>query len=223
MQERDKAVRMVPYPVLERALEDLITKVVAAMRGGKRSGSERSRLAQQQVDVIMFGMLVTRALRGANIWGIRIETNLVATENGFDLRFTSTEMKGHRKFNTSCPDELVPIIKDYLRHGYKALTGRAGGDGDILLVNGHGNPFDRNSFSGKVPRMPRRLIGKPINAHLFRHIVATHAAQVWKLTPTELAAFLAHRSPLTRMRYYEVTNPALAARRVDGFRRASKE
>ena len=67
--------------------------------------------------------------------------------------------------------------------------------------------------------MSRRLIGKPINAHLFRHIVATQAAQVWKLTPTELAAFLAHRSPLTCMKYYEVTNPALAARRVDEFRR----
>ncbi len=162
------------------------------MRVGKRSGYERIRLAQQQVDVIIFGLLVTRALRGANIRGIRIGTNLVAMENGFDLRFSSSEMKGHRKFVTSCPDELVPIIKHYLRHGFKALTGRPAGDGDILLANRRGKPFDRNSFSSKVGRMSQRLIGKPINAHLFRHIVATHAAQVWKLTPTELAAFLAH-------------------------------
>jgi Phage integrase family len=210
---------MVSYPVIERTLKDLVSKVIAAMRGCKSSGSDRIRLAQQQVDVIIFGLLVTRALRGANIWGIRIGTNLVATDCGFDLRFSPTEMKGHRKFETSCPDELAAIIKYYLRHGYRALTGRTAGEGDVLLVNRRGKPFDRSSFISKVPRMSRRLIGKPINAHLFRHIVATHAAQEWKLTPTELAAFLAHRSPLTCMKYYEVTNPALAAVRVDEFRR----
>ncbi len=219
VQERDKAVRMVPYPVLEQAFEDLVKKVMMAMRVGKQSNDDRVRLAQQQIDVIIFGLLVTRALRGANIWGIQIGTNLITSEHQYNLRFCSSEMKGHRKFEISCPDELTPIIKDYIRHGYKALTGRVACDGDILLVNRRGKPFDRSSFSSKVPRMSRRLIGKPINAHLYRHIVATHAAQQWKLTPTELAAFLCHRSPLTCMKYYEVTNPTLAAGRVDDFRR----
>jgi integrase len=223
VQERDKASRMTPYPKLELAFKNLINNVSTATHSGKRSGDEQTRLALQQVDAIIFGLLVTRALRGANIWGIRFGTNLVATDSGFDLRFGSSEMKGHRKFETPCPDELTAIIKDYLRRGYKVLTGRVACDGDVLLVNRRGNPFDRNSFSSKVPRMSRKLIGKSINAHLFRHIVATHAAQEWKLTPTELAAFLAHRSPLTCMKYYEVTSPTLAAGRVDGFRQEGKK
>ncbi|MEE9296696.1 MAG: hypothetical protein V3W34_17265, partial [Phycisphaerae bacterium] len=81
----------------------------------------------------------------------------------------------------------------------------------------------RSSFGAIVKRLSRRLIGKPINAHLYRHIVATHAAQVWKLTPTELAAFLGHRSPMTVMKFYEVTNPTLAAERVDRFRSGEGE
>ncbi len=218
VQERDKATRMVPYPVIEHAFNDISKKVLIAMRARKKSNCDRIRLAKQQVDAIIFGLLVTRALRGANIRGIRIGTNLITIDDKFELHYNASEMKGHRKFDTPCPDELTIIIKDYLKQGYKILTGRAACDGDILLVNGSGKPFDRNPFTAKVRRMSRRLIGKPINAHLFRHIVATQAAQVWKLTPTELAAFLAHRSPLTCMKYYEVTNPAMAAKRIDGFR-----
>jgi len=37
------------------------------------------------------------------------------------------------------------------------------------------------------------------------------------MTPTELAAFLAHRSFNTVMKYYEVTNPTQAAERLDTF------
>jgi len=90
-----------------------------------------------------------------------------------------------------------------------------------LLLNRDGKPLEQPAFAAKVRRLSRRLLGKAVNPHLFRHIVATHAAQVWKLTPTELAAFLTHRSPMTCMKYYEVTNPTLAAARVDEFRSKS--
>ena len=43
-------------------------------------------------------------------------------------------------------------------------------------------------------------------------------ARVRKMTPTELAAFLAHRSVLTVMKYYEMTSPARAAERFDVLR-----
>jgi len=73
-------------------------------------------------------------------------------------------------------------------------------------------------FGPRVEHLSSRPIRKRLNPHLFGHIVATHAAQVWRMTPTALAAFLAHRSVLTVMKYYEVTGPAKAAERVDGFR-----
>ena len=41
------------------------------------------------------------------------------------------------------------------------------------------------------------------------------------MTPTELAAFLAHKSVTTLMKFYEVTNPTKAAERLDTFRAQS--
>jgi integrase len=211
---------MVPFTALQSALEAMLDEVTMAMKkNSKASQADRKRIASMQVDLIILGLLVSRALRSANIIGIRFERNLVAADAGYELSFQASEMKGHRKFETPLPAELVPVVKDYLRAGYRSLTGKMPTLGDLLLVNRNGRPFGRSAFSSKVRKMSRRLLGKPVNAHLFRHIVATHAAQVWKLTPTELAAFLAHRSPLTCMKFYEVTNPALAAARVDEFRK----
>ena len=83
------------------------------------------------------------------------------------------------------------------------------------------NPLTATTFHNRVIRLSHKLVGKPLHPHIFRHMVATHAAQVWKLTPTELAAFLAHRNPMTLMKFYEVTDPAKAAARVDEFRTES--
>jgi site-specific recombinase XerD len=214
---RDKASRMVRYSTLLQAWQDLLGRVMKAMRSG-RSGSDAATLASRQVNVLILGLLATRALRRLNIVTIRLGTNLVRTEDGFVLRFTGDEMKGHRRFETTVPDELTPILEDYLRRGYRALSGRQPADGDLLLLSRNGTPFELGSLGQKVKRLTKRLIGKRVNPHLFRHIVATHAAQVWKMTPTELAAFLDHKSVLTVMKYYEVTSPTQAARRMDELR-----
>lgn len=174
-----------------------------------------------QVDTIIFGLLTTRALRRANIIGIRIDKNLVRVAGGFELRYDAREMKGNRKFETRLPAELVPVVDDYLARGYRALTGRPPAAGDWLLVNRRGQPIDGALFGGRVRALSRRHLGKQLHPHLFRHVFATHAAQCWKLTPVELAAFLAHKSVLTVMRFYEVSNPVLAAERVDACRRTT--
>jgi integrase len=222
VEERDQATRMAPYADLEAAFATLVSDVAKSSKPRKRTAEDGALVARRQVDAIIFGLLVTRALRSSNIRGIRIGDNLVRSDDGFELRFTAREMKGHRKFETSLPTELTTILDDYLRQGYRALTGRAPQEGDMLLVTRRGNPFGSGSFHQRVKRLSRRLVGKPIHPHFFRHIVATHAAQVWKMTPTELAAFLAHRSATTCMKYYEVTSPSLAAERVDALRESAR-
>ncbi len=67
--------------------------------------------------------------------------------------------------------------------------------------------------------LAKKRLGYEINAHLFRHIAATYAAQELKMTPVELAALLGHRSPNTCMKYYEVTNPSLAAEKFDSSKK----
>lgn len=218
VEERDKASRMVPYPVVLRGYGEVLEKATDAMRGRGHRRIDGQQLAQLQVDAIVLGLLTTRALRRANIIGIRIGQNLVCTEEGCDLRFASHEMKGHRRFDTQLPAELVPVVKEYLRSGYRALTGRKLEDGDFLLVTRRGTPLDAATFTSLVARLTKKHMGRRLNPHLFRHIVATHAAQVWRMTPPELAAFLAHRNVTTVMRYYEVTNPIRAAQRIDAFR-----
>ena len=192
------------------------------MKPNRRKEISPKRLAAFQVNAIIFGLLVGRALRQRNIRDLRVGKNLIELDDGgYELRYAASEMKGHRAFSTSCPTELVPIIRDYVRHGFQVLTGRDPRDGDVLLRSAKGNPFTAASFYKRVISLSQKLVGKPLHPHFFRHMVATHAAQVWKLTPTELAAFLSHRNPMTLMKFYEVTDPAKAAARVDEFRTES--
>lgn len=218
VEERDKAVRIAPFPVVHRGFHKIFAATMDLMKNSRRTAKDDSRLATMQVDTIIIGILTTRALRCANIIGMKVDKNIVKTADGFELRYESKEMKGHRKFETSLPDELVPIMEDYLAHGYRVLTGRHPSADDRLLINRRGKPLGGHSLGQRVRQLTRKYVGKQLHPHLFRHIVATHAAQVWKMTPTELAAFLAHKSVMTVMKYYEVTNPARAAERFDAFR-----
>jgi site-specific recombinase XerD len=218
VEERDKAVRIVPYPQVERAYRDYVARVADFMKPSRRKEISPGRLAALQVNAIMLGLLVSRALRQRNIRRLQVGKNLVEVDGGYELRYASSEMKGHRAFSTSCPAELVPIVRHYVRHGFQVLTGKEVRDGDILLRSKRGNPLTSTTFRNRVISLSQKMVGKPLHPHIFRHIISTHAAQVWKLTPTELAALLAHRNPMTLMKFYEVTDPAKAAARVDEFR-----
>ncbi len=217
VQERDKAARLVPFEMLQSGLSKLLDHVAAAARRG--SGAGGAALATLQVDALVLGLLVTRALRTRNIREIHVGHNLIEADGRFFLRFKPNEMKGHRAFETTVSVELVPILRDYLHRGFQALAGRPPVEGDILLLNRRGQPLDA-SFGARVRKISPRWIGRSINPHLFRHIFATHAAQILRLTPLELAALLAHRSAQTCMKFYEITSPTLAAARFDDLRQA---
>lgn len=217
VEERDKAVRMAPFPVVEQGYRKLLDKVTAAMGSGSRKLSDPA-LAKLQADAIIMGLLTTRALRRLNLVNIHLGTNLIQNGNGYELRYNAAEMKGHRRFDVSVPAELAPVITDYLRRGYRVLSGRMPADGDLLLLTSRGTPVGEDGFGARVGSLTQKYVGKRLYPHLYRHIVATHAAQVWRMTPTELAAFLGHRNVLTVMKYYEVTSPTRAAERFDAFR-----
>ena len=218
VQERDKAARVVPFIDLQLGLRKARESVLAAQKSKSCRENGAGRLAALQVDAIILGLLTTRGLRSRNIRGIRIGVNLMESGDTLVLKFSAAEMKGHRAFETTAPDDLSALIRDYLHKGFAALAGRPPAQGDHALLTRKGTPFSSGSFGKRVRRIARTYVGRRLNPHLFRHILATHAAQVLKLTPTELAALLAHRSPMTVMKYYEVTNPTLAAERFDVLR-----
>lgn len=215
VQQRDKAARMAPHPVLVHALRDTIDAVSGSARNCPRDGAGRRKLAVRQADTIIFGLLVLRGLRSRNIRDARIHTNLRQTEDGFRLCYSGSEMKGHRAYEVNVPEPLVPVIADYLLYGYQTLTGKKPFQGDSFLVTQKGRPLMKGTFAARVRRITRRAVGRELHPHIFRHVLATHAAQVLRLTPPELAALLGHRSVQTVMRYYEVTSPDLAAGRLD--------
>lgn len=218
--ERDKAARMAPFAELERGLRSMLEKVASASRSWRADNAVR--LASLQIDTIILGILMTRALRSSNLCEMRIGRNLIAVDDGYILKFTAAEMKGHRSFETTIPAELVTVMQDYLHRGYAALAGHAPSDGEPVFITRSGTPFNKGTLHVRVQRLTRKYVGRALNPHIFRHIVATHAAQTLKLTPTELAAFLCHRSPMTVMRFYEVTNPTRAATRFDQFRKGGE-
>ncbi|HUU95276.1 MAG TPA: hypothetical protein VM487_06030 [Phycisphaerae bacterium] len=154
VEERDKATRMVPYPQVEQAYRDYVARVADLMKPSRRKDISPGRLAALQVNAIMLGLLVGRALRQRNIRRLQIGKNLIEVDGGYELRYAASEMKGHRAFSTFCPAELVPIVRNYVRRGFQALTGKEPHDGDVLLRSKRGNPLTAATAPGPPPPEP---------------------------------------------------------------------
>ncbi len=156
--ERDKASRMVPYSDLRTTYDHFISKVKRQIAKKGKSSKESCDLAKMEVEAIILGILIKRVLRSKNIRLMKLNQNLIRTEDGFLLKYSCEEMKGHRKFETTCPTELIEIFEDYLKTGYKLLHGKEPKDSDHIILNTKGKVYKQQAFSGMAKwRDPLKL------------------------------------------------------------------
>ncbi|WP_083656680.1 tyrosine-type recombinase/integrase [Mongoliimonas terrestris] len=172
--------------------------------------SVRARLAYRDTLVVAF--FTVAPIRIRNMAMIDVGVHLVRSDQAYELRFTADQTKNRRPLSLQITPELTPIVEHYLervrpcfpKSGSAALWLRAGG-GRLAL----------NSIYQRVTATTRRLLGQPVNPHLFRTIAATAMADHSPETARLAAPLLGHADFGTTERHY------ICSRQIDASRKIS--
>ncbi len=125
-------------------------------------------------DGLMIALLAARPLRVSNFACMLLGKNLVATTDGYWLRFEASECKNRRPIDVPMPVELTPFLERYLERHRPVLS--RGGESHRLWVAKTGSAMTRGSIYGRIVDLTRRAFGEAVNPHLFRDCAATSVA-----------------------------------------------
>jgi hypothetical protein len=140
----------------------------------------------------------------------------------WELRFTAEQMKTRDPFAVTLPDELTPVLDEWVASGgwrdyllshppINPATAQRDPEGslihDIYLMYPAtgGQVWSEDSIRRDVKRWSPSIFDKELTPHLIRHIVATFMMSDRR--NAELAAALLHNKPATMRRFYDLTSP----------------
>jgi integrase len=90
------------------------------------------------------------------------------SEEFWQVHFEPGETKGGREVDLLLPQELVPLLEDYLEHHRPLLV--LGQDPGFLFLNCKGRPMNRHSLTNLVGRLTQRYVGRRVTPHIFRYV-----------------------------------------------------
>ena len=209
---RDKRVGMQPAEDVEKLGFDMM---YAAEHDRFRAKVERAVLFR---DGLLLTMLVKRSLRRGNITAIEIGRQLQRRDKDWWLHFTASEMKSHRPFECSVPEELTIHLDRYIDVYRPILIGcsrKALAPTSALWISKQGTHMTPSAVAYQIKARTEEEFGKPINPHKFRHIYATDTAL---LTPSETGSIqfgLGHADQKVSEEYYNLAQMVEAGRHFD--------
>ncbi|MBI3895966.1 MAG: hypothetical protein HY313_08540 [Acidobacteria bacterium] len=187
-----KRHKWVKYDVLD-AVPELIQKEIET---GKVSGTKNVALATQSALLMRWLTLLPwrqRNLRecklgsrdeGGNLFKAEIPdfetvdvppwaevaSRLNPKEKFWQFDFRPGETKTGIEVNGFVPQELVPLLEDFLNYHRSRLV--QGDDPGTLFLNSEGRPFSASGLNSLVGDLTIRYCGKRVNVHLCRDIFA---------------------------------------------------
>lgn len=209
----DKALLIFPYHELEQAVGDAIADVEKAEKLRRIGRISYQELAARYMDAIILTLLATRGLRSSNIRMIRLDKHVVRRGDDVFLRFDTTEMKNHIDFETTVPPILRSVWDRFVQEiRPKVATAQSGSH---LLFARSGRPFSAGTFGQRVRAVGWKYVGRHVQPHLYRHLLACHIARDLKLDPATLQRMMGHQNMTTTFLYYAPVSPSEAAAMVD--------
>jgi integrase len=203
---RDKRLRVVsPALLLKRAVSEM------RRLHNARTPSRTRRTAGRYRDAFVVAFLATRPIRLENVSAIELGRHLTKVGDRYWCRFSPTETKEGRPLEFPMPASLTPWLDHYLSI-YLPLLLR-GRQRSRLWISIRSTPMDDNSVYYSVVRCTERLIGKPINPHLFRDCVATIIAELAPKEVRIISKILRHSNLSTVEDYYNQAGMLSAGRR----------
>ncbi len=220
---RDKRIGMQPAEDVEKLAYDMMH---AAEHDRFRPRIERAVLFR---DGLLLAMLVTRALRRANITSVEIGRQLRRCGEHWRLSFGGDEMKSHRLFECSVPDELTAPLNRYIEIHRPTLiqcSRKLLAPTNALWISKQGTHMTSSAVAHQIKARTIEEFGRPINPHKFRHIYATDSAT---LTPSDAGSIrfgLGHASHKMSEDYYNLALMVDAGQKydetIDSLRKAGR-
>ena len=114
--------------------------------------------------------------------------------------FSSEETKTRNVVRCFLPNQLIPLLEDYVANHRLQLVGNT--DRGTLFVNDHGRPFNAQSLEIRMGRITMRYAGRRVTPHLFRDVFAVAWLDDHPEDSATLSKILWHRNINTTMRVY---------------------
>lgn len=171
---KDKTARMV-------SVTDLINVAVSDFPKRRPPAVNGRRLANQAGRAVAVLLLATRPLRNQNYREARIGTHIYQRDGKWYLAFSGADGPATLKrkerngalnvYKTDIPDFVVPYLEQYLSVWRPLLA--ADPANEVLFLTHAGRPYNRGEFGRWIKEATLKWLGKQVNPHLFRDIVAT--------------------------------------------------
>ena len=166
-------------------------------------------------DAMILLVLSASPIRLRNLAGLGIGQQIRHEGERWAIHLHETETKGHNRLAYLLPRHIGPYMARYLGE-VRPAYGPAGTCDALWLALG-GRPLACNSVYGRIVEVTTRLLGMPINPHLFRSCAATSLVEEVPEAARLAAPLLGHRYFETTERYYVRAGQIEASRRVNAL------
>jgi integrase/recombinase XerD len=203
---RLKRLRVVsPVLLLDVAIAEMSRQQKAQSRSRSRWTAGRYR------DALIIAILATRPLRLANLTSMELGKHLTKEEDIYWCRFSGAETKEGEPLEFPMPRVLTSWIDHYLSLHRPLL--RRGMQSRRLWIATRSTPMVDNTVYCRVTLVTERLVGRPINPHLFRDCVATFIAEEAPEQVQIIARILGHSSLAAGEEHYNQAGMLSAQKR----------
>ena len=177
----------------------------AAMREMKRLHRRYQNAATRRVagtlrDALLIAFLALRPIRLENLSAIELGRHLMKIGDRYWCRFVGIETKEKAPLEFALPECLTPWMDLYLGV-YRPLLLRKRTT-EYLWISIRSTPMVDNSIYCRVTECTKRLLGRPINPHLFRDCAATTVAELAPEHIGIISRILGHSNLATAERHY---------------------
>ncbi len=162
-------------------------------------------------DTLMVAVLAARPLRRRSLSVIAIGEHLIDGGDHFRLVLEEEDTKTGLPIAFALPDALAPYIRRYLdHHRPRLLRGAVTG---ALWVTQARAPLSINGTATRVKVATRRILGRELTPHLFRHAAATSTAISAPAEARLIRGLLGHKTLAMANRVYNKAGALDAGRR----------
>ena len=186
------------------------------MTEAEQSGTPRWQACQYR-DGLVIAFLAARPLRRRNLAGLRIGHSLIRQGSDWWIDIPAAETKTGRPISMPLSEDLSAAVDHYLTAHRQVLARRHGywwqDPGTALWLSSHGSPMTETALYDRLVRATRKVLGHPVNPHLFRDCAATTLAIDDPAHVRLAAPLLGHATLATTERFYNQARTREAAQR----------
>lgn len=178
---------------------------VQALRDLERAPPRRHAAPRYRDALIVALLIACPTMRLRNLASITIGVHLLRLSDRYQLRFAAAEMKARKPVEVPVPQALTPYLDRYIGEVRPRLLASAPADAPPtgrLWICQYGWPLKAKMLHARICKTTEKILGAPINPHLFRDCAVTSVALDDPAHIGIAPPLLGHTDPRTTERHY---------------------